>query len=208
MHSALLLDIGDVMTAPLWRSFDLYEERTGKAMPWRGPFGPGDDPIWQRHLDGELDFFGYWKAVAAASGWTDWKGLFREVSEIVPEHVWEPSIVDLVHDARAAGRLTGVLTNDGVAINGREWFDRQPIFQLIDVFVDARSFTHPKPDPEPYLVSAERLGVPTSEIVFLDDTPACVEGARAVGMTAVLVAPLDKGPAIAATRELLGLPAR
>ena len=43
------------------------------------------------------------------------------------------------------------------------------------------------------------------EIVFLDDTPECVDGARAVGMAAVLVDPLDRRSAFAEARRLLGM---
>jgi len=43
-----------------------------------------------------------------------------------------------------------------------------------------------KPDPRSYLITAQRLGVPPGETVFLDDTEVCVAGARAVGMQAVL----------------------
>jgi len=42
--------------------------------------------------------------------------------------------------------------------------------------------------------------------VFLDDAQYCIDGAERVGMTGVLVDPIDKRPAFARTRELLGLP--
>jgi FMN phosphatase YigB (HAD superfamily) len=41
--------------------------------------------------------------------------------------------------------------------------------------------------------------------VFLDDTPECVDGARAVGMTAIRVDPLHRTPAFAEARRLLDL---
>jgi HAD superfamily hydrolase (TIGR01509 family) len=43
-----------------------------------------------------------------------------------------------------------------------------------------------KPDPAIYALAASRLGVEPGEVVFLDDTPACVDGARAAGWHAVL----------------------
>jgi HAD superfamily hydrolase (TIGR01509 family) len=36
-----------------------------------------------------------------------------------------------------------------------------------------------------YRLACERLGVPPHEALFLDDTQVCVDGARAVGMTAI-----------------------
>lgn len=48
-----------------------------------------------------------------------------------------------------------------------------------------------KPDPEPYLVAAHRLGVPPSECVAIEDSPtgvtsALAAGARTLGVEAVL----------------------
>ena len=47
--------------------------------------------------------------------------------------------------------------------------------------------------------------MPTAEVVFLDDTPECVDGARAVGMTGVVVDPDDRRPAFDEARRLLGI---
>ena len=43
--------------------------------------------------------------------------------------------------------------------------------------------------------------------MFLDDTPECVDGARAVGMHAIQVDPADRKPAFDQAREALGIPA-
>ena len=111
-------------------------------------------------------------------------------------------------DARAAGYKVGVLTNDGVGIAGADYFQQFPEFQALDAFVDAREFGSAKPEPEPYLRAAEALGVAPERIVFLDDAQYCIDGCERVGMTGVLVDPLDKLPAFDRTRELLGLPGR
>lgn len=42
-----------------------------------------------------------------------------------------------------------------------------------------------KPDPAIYHVLLERYALPAGECVFIDDSPANVEGARAVGMRAI-----------------------
>jgi sugar-phosphatase len=44
-----------------------------------------------------------------------------------------------------------------------------------------------KPDPEPYLLGAERLGVPAGRCLVIEDAPAGLESARAAGMVAVAV---------------------
>jgi HAD superfamily hydrolase (TIGR01509 family) len=54
------------------------------------------------------------------------------------------------------------------------------------VFVSS-DLGHRKPEPAAYLEVARRMGTEPHEVLFFDDTPANVDGARAVGMPAVLV---------------------
>ena len=110
--------------------------------------------------------------------------MHRDIAAAAPERFSDPEAVALMNDARDAGFMVAVLTNDGVGIAGKEFFDSRPEFKALDAFVDAREFDQPKPLAESYLRTARVLGVDPSEIVFLDNTPACVEGARDVGMTA------------------------
>ncbi len=44
-----------------------------------------------------------------------------------------------------------------------------------------------KPDPEAFLLVARRMGFEPGEVLFFDDTPGNVDGARAAGMQSVLV---------------------
>ena len=54
------------------------------------------------------------------------------------------------------------------------------------VLVSADDVTAGKPDPEGYLMAAERLGVPAVETVVLEDAPAGIDAARAAGVAAVI----------------------
>lgn len=47
--------------------------------------------------------------------------------------------------------------------------------------------THPKPDPQPYLLAAERLGVDPTQCVALEDSPSGVRSATAAGMRVIVV---------------------
>ena len=106
MYKALVLDIGDVVTDPLWNSFDDFERRTGRSGLGRGPLEPDGDPIWRRHVRGEIDIDGYWDEVAAAQGYDDWKLMHRDVATTVPERFSDPEAVD-VDERRPPGRLQG-----------------------------------------------------------------------------------------------------
>jgi putative hydrolase of the HAD superfamily len=205
VYGALLLDIGDVITAAVFDQLDELEQVLGTTLVGRGPLDPAGDPLWQRYLNGELTFVGYWKQYASAAGYDDWKQLFRDLVEHVPDRFSDPDAVALMTDAKAAGYKVAVLTNDGIGIAGREFFAGRIEFAALDAFIDAREFGEAKPAPAPYLRAAKELDLSPGEIVFLDDTPECVDGARAVGMTGVLVDPLDKDAAFVTTRSLLGL---
>jgi HAD superfamily hydrolase (TIGR01509 family) len=61
-----------------------------------------------------------------------------------------------------------------------------------------------KPDPEPYLLAAARLGVPPAGCVVLEDSPAGVAAARAAGCAAVAVpsVPVQPGPGVVTLASL------
>jgi putative hydrolase of the HAD superfamily len=205
-YEALLLDIGDVITAPVWAQFDELEQVIGRTLVGRGPGDP-DDELWLQHERGDIGFGDYWQLYAQRNGFADWRDLFRQLGTHLPHRFGDPDAYELMADARSAGYKVGVLTNDGVAINGFDFFAGIPEFQSLDAFVDARAKGFAKPDPEPYLRAADELEVPPARVVFLDDTQACVDGAERVGMTAVRVDPIDKREAFTRTRSLLGLSA-
>ena len=108
----------------------------------------------------------------------------------------------------AAGLRLGALTNDMTAFHGSEWVARQQHLKLFDVIVDASLTGVMKPDPAAFRGATEALGLPAEQIVFLDDMPWNVEGARQAGMTAIRVHWDDPGPALDTARNLLGLGSR
>ena len=202
---ALLFDIGEVVSPEQWYLLDRVEERTGRRLVGRGPIDPAGDLLWQRYLRGELSFTGYWAEYALANGYDDWRALFRQLPfDEDPDSFVHPEAASLIREAQRAGLKIGALTNDGVGINGRGFFDSIPIIARFDAFADAQAFGG-KPAPEAYLHAADELGVAPDEVVFLDDTPSCVDGARAVGMWAVLVDPMDRRPGFDEARRIAGL---
>jgi putative hydrolase of the HAD superfamily len=91
-------------------------------------------------------------------------------------------MVDAVRQARAAGIRTGLVSNSMGA--GR--YDRSSFPELFDGVVISGDVGLHKPQPEIFLLGAERTGVAAEECVFVDDLRENCEGAEAVGMTAVL----------------------
>jgi epoxide hydrolase-like predicted phosphatase len=87
-----------------------------------------------------------------------------------------------VRSARAAGLRTGLISNS----MGGASYDRSLFGELFDGVVISGEVGLHKPQPEIFLLGAERAGVAAEECVFVDDLRENCDGAEAVGMTAVL----------------------
>ncbi len=96
---------------------------------------------------------------------------------------------------------TGILSNSFVGARERE----QAAYGFEDLVGDI-IYSHEcgmsKPDPGIYALTCTRLAVQPAELVFLDDSLACVEGARQAGIHAVLYR--DNAQAIGDIEALLG----
>jgi putative hydrolase of the HAD superfamily len=87
-----------------------------------------------------------------------------------------------VRAARGAGVRTGLISNS----MGGGSYDRSVFPELFDGVVISGEVGMHKPQPEIFLLGAERAGVRPEECVFVDDLRENCDGAEAVGMTAVL----------------------
>lgn len=74
-------------------------------------------------------------------------------------------------------------------INSRERLDSRflpgQLDELFDTVVPSGEVGYIKPQPEIFMIAAERLGVAPDECVFVDDIADFCDGARAVGMQAI-----------------------
>ncbi len=205
MAKALLFDIGDVVMKSNWDMLDLLERATGRRISGRGPVDPTGDPDWLAYLDARLSWDDYWENKAASGGYAGRYELWRDMCAQLGKDQFDPDALALINDARAAGVPVGLLSNDLVAIGGAEWVATRPELAGFDAFVDATVLGVRKPAPAPYLAAIEQLGLAPEDIVFLDDTVTCIEGARAVGMIGLHVDPTDHKAAFQRARQLVGL---
>ncbi|HEY0701109.1 MAG TPA: HAD-IA family hydrolase, partial [Micromonospora sp.] len=83
---------------------------------------------------------------------------------------------------RAAAVRTGLISNSV----GSDIYDRAVLDELFDALVISGEVGLHKPQPEIFLLGAERIGLPPEQCVFVDDLRENCVGAEAVGMTAVL----------------------
>jgi len=94
----------------------------------------------------------------------------------------DESMVEAVARARAAGIRTGLVSNSW----GNTGYKRTRFGELFDAVVISAEVGLRKPEPEIYLLAADRIAVPPAECVFVDDLLPNADGARAVGMEAMV----------------------
>jgi pyrophosphatase PpaX len=132
-------------------------------------------------------------------------GLEAQMSALAPDHV--ERLVDvyrahnepLHHDLEACvgmedvlvrlreeGRRLGVVTAKRRSTVDLA-FDRVPIGHLFETVVGGDETQRHKPDPEPLLVAARRLGAEPASTAYVGDSPFDVRAAKAAGMFAVAV---------------------
>jgi putative hydrolase of the HAD superfamily len=129
------------------------------------------------------------------------------------ERGWEVSenfelyedVQPVLEDLRAHGLKLGLVSNgirDLSAFVAHHRLD-------VDVIVDSRTHGYVKPHPTIFRAALERLGVPAEETAMVGDSPdEDVEGARALGMHAILVDRDDRHPNVEdRLTDLYGLPA-
>ncbi|MGW0229044.1 HAD-IA family hydrolase [Actinopolymorpha singaporensis] len=83
-----------------------------------------------------------------------------------------------------AGRWT-IVTSGNRAVAGARL--RAAGLPVPDTLVSADDVRNGKPDPEPYLLGAKRLGIPPERCVVVEDAPAGLAAARAAGMATIAV---------------------
>jgi putative hydrolase of the HAD superfamily len=217
MHG-LLLDIGGVIIRTPFELLDAAEHAHGLApgaLGPRGPFGPpGSDPEFDQVAAGELTERGYWarrsRRVAPLLGTEPTtEALIAVLFDLPRELVVRAGTRALITDAEAAGRPVGVLTNDLHDFHGTGWFHDLEVFDRAPAaLVDGSLTGHLKPAPAAYELAVTAMGGPPEELVYLDDQPVNVAGARSAGLDAIAFDVLEPGTALDAARERLGLTPR
>lgn len=212
---ALLLDLGGTVFRCGCEMMGRYGERepaVRAVVARRGPLGPEPDALWEAMLRQEITEREYWQRrsdeVGAALGraWPIQEfmhTLYAHVDDII-----RPEARALVEDARAAGVAIGALSNDLRAFHGETTMTRDPFLDVVDVLVDGSVTGILKPDPRAYALAAQRLGRAPRDIVFVDDMPWNVAGARRAGMIALELDLTDPGAAFERAREELDLDRR
>ncbi|GAA1627226.1 HAD-IA family hydrolase [Kribbella alba] len=99
----------------------------------------------------------------------------------------QPQMSALIRRAKSHGIKTALLSNSWGNTYPRETWDG-----MFDDIVISGEVGLRKPEPEIFRLAAGRVSLELAECVFVDDLELNVEGARALGMTAVLHTSYDQ----------------
>ncbi len=182
-HRALLVDWGGVLTSDVFAGFKIFCEQEGiDPMRVRDLFAAdprGREALVELEI-GEIDERQFEVRLAALLE-LDEERVPGLVDRVFGSIVAEEAIFEALRIARANGIRTGLLSNSW----GIERYPHDLLPELFDAVVISGQEGVRKPDLVIYEVAIERLGVPASEIVFVDDLPGNLKPARELGMTTV-----------------------
>lgn len=180
----LLVDFGGVLTTNVFESFRAFcveeglDPNTVKDKFRSDPAALAELRMLER---GELTEEEFEPRFGAIIGVADHRteGLVERLfAGIVPD---EP-MIEAVKAAKRGGIRTGLISNSW----GHGRYDRDAFPEMFDGVVISGEVGLHKPEPEIFLMGAERVGLAPEECVFVDDLKENCAGAEAVGMTAIL----------------------
>jgi len=128
-----------------------------------------------------------------------WFGWATELSELERlrrdafDQVCRESEISLLPGVSAAVRafekagLMLAITTSAVRESIEILLKRVGLFDAFPVIVDGSEVEHPKPHPEPYLLTAARLGVSPDQCLVMEDSGIGVRAAKAAGTFCVAV---------------------
>ena len=206
----LLLDLGGVCVLNPVELHAKTEQALGLApgtLDWSGPLDPDNDELWQRMIVGDgLTERDYWRRRATEIGELAGQELsLREYMTIV----YTPPSDDMIRAeagvvvkaALAAGYGVSALTNDLRAFHGPVWQTKIAFFDLLDHLADCSDTDILKPDRRAYQRAVDIIGVAPERVLFVDDQPLNVEGARAFGMQVQWFDVAERHPVVARGRN-------
>jgi beta-phosphoglucomutase family hydrolase len=124
--------------------------------------------------------------------------LFREI--LAADFPAMEGAVELI-DALAAADFSLAVGSSGPPENVGLVLDKLSRRDRFQAVVTGRDVTRGKPDPQVFLLAAERLGLPPGRCVVIEDAPAGVAAAKAAGAKCLGLASAGRDPALLAAAD-------
>lgn len=204
--SVVAFDYGGVIAQRIDENTVLHMAAEAGAAP-----GPFLRALWSHRLAydaGTLEAPAYWSAVLRDAGGRELTDELLQTLLILDALGWtrvNPGMVRWMGALRRAGLRLVLISNMAIATYEMVVEPSSWIHLFDHVVLSGREGIN-KPDPRIFGAAVERMGARPAELLFIDDIPANVEGARSVGLhSCVFVDP----PSLALTlhRDFPGVPA-
>jgi len=102
-------------------------------------------------------------------------------------HELQPIPEVLEHILESHGRIPFAVVSGSARDSVEKSLETLGILDKFDTLVCAGDYTNGKPDPEPFLLAAERLGVAPEDCLVFEDTEMGIQSATAAGMASVKI---------------------
>jgi HAD superfamily hydrolase (TIGR01509 family) len=109
----------------------------------------------------------------------------RYYRELLPELKVVPEVLE--HIDAQYGRIPFAVVSGSTKESVMSALTTLHLAERFEVFVCAGDYKKSKPDPEAFLLAAERLGVPPAYCLVFEDTVLGIQAATAAGMASVRV---------------------
>ncbi len=188
---AIISDFGGVLTSPLIDSFTAFQDSSGVSLEQLGSAmaalaaRSGANPLFELETGRMTE-----ASFLSSLGDELTTQLGREVQlhsfgERYFEHLHpNERLIEYMRELRERGYKLAICTN-----NVREWEQRWraklPVDEIFDVVIDSAFVGTRKPEPRIYELTLERLDVPASAALLVDDIELNCDAARQLGIRAV-----------------------
>lgn len=192
----LLLDFGGVV---IKTPFELLH-RVGSP-DWRGPFDPAGDPLWSDLQAGVISEREHWHT-RASEVYPDSEDPVRDLMRTLYRppsiEVVRAGVLDLAVEVGA-----GVLTNDLARFHDERWLAEMGLEGVFKPLIDLSYVGFLKPEHRAFRHALAELEEPPLNVVFVDDQPHNVDGAKACDLVGVWFDATDPAGSIERIRQAL-----
>jgi HAD superfamily hydrolase (TIGR01509 family) len=105
--------------------------------------------------------------------------------QLLPQLRAVPEVLEQIHLSH--GKIPFAVVSGGNRESVTNSLNTLGLLDKFDTLVCAEDYTKGKPDPEPFLVAAQRLGVAPSACLVFEDTDMGIQAATAAGMASVKI---------------------
>lgn len=99
-----------------------------------------------------------------------------------------PGVKTFLQKLRSEGKKIAL---GSASKNARLILEKTGIISLFDAIVDGNDVTKAKPDPEVFIIAAQKIGVKNEECVVFEDSEAGIQAAKTAGMKAIGIGSAD-----------------